>query len=81
MDALYAKLPFEQHCAIPELMGCKIDESGYIIVDSLQKTSVAGIYAAGDNTTRMRSVSTAAAGGNLAGAMLNNELVAEAFKL
>lgn len=81
LDALYAKLPFEQHCTIPGLMGCKIDEAGYIIVDPLQKTSVAGIYAAGDNTTRMRSVSTAAASGNLAGAMLNNELVAEGFKL
>eukprot|EP01132_Coremiostelium_polycephalum_P017423 gene17423-20863_t len=76
LDVMYARVPFEQHCEIPELMGCVIGATGYIEVDELQKTSVAGIYAAGDNTTMGRAVSTAVAAGTRAGAAINHELLA-----
>ena len=77
IDAVYARLPFEQHCELPELMQCQMTESGHIQVDDFKKTTVAGIYAAGDNTTQFRSVAMAVFGGNLAGAMLNHELIKE----
>ncbi|ULT29086.1 hypothetical protein KUH03_35030 [Sphingobacterium sp. E70] len=38
-----------------------------------------GVFACGDNTSMMRSVSNAVAAGNLAGAMVNKELVEENF--
>ncbi|QJD97137.1 NAD(P)/FAD-dependent oxidoreductase [Mucilaginibacter robiniae] len=77
LDALYGRQPFEQHCSIPEHLGCTMTEQGYIQVDEFKKTSVAGIYAAGDNTTPFRSVAAAVAAGNLAGAMINHEIINE----
>lgn len=75
LSALYARPPFEQHCALPLALGCAHTETGHLVVDGFQTTSVPGIYAAGDATTPMRSVSSAVAAGTLAGAMLNRELL------
>jgi thioredoxin reductase len=77
--ALYARSPFEQHCTIPETLGCELTEDGYIKIDPFQKTSVPGIFACGDNTTRMRSVANAVAMGTTAGTMANREIVFEEF--
>jgi thioredoxin reductase len=79
LTALFARIPFRQHCDVPQTLGCEITEQGYIKVDSFQKTSLHGVYAAGDSTTMMRSVSAAVAAGTMAGAMLNRELIEEAW--
>ncbi|MCD6010768.1 MAG: FAD-dependent pyridine nucleotide-disulfide oxidoreductase [Flavipsychrobacter sp.] len=76
---IYARSAFEQHCPIPQTMGCELTEEGYIKVNGLQKTSIHGVYACGDNTTRMRTVANAAAMGTTAGMMANKELVEEEF--
>lgn len=78
LTALYARPLFEQHCALPRALECVHSEAGYLEVDSTQKTSIAGIYAAGDATTPMRAVSAAVAAGMMAGVMLNKELLAAA---
>ena len=78
-DALYAALPFTQHSAIPQSLGCEITAQGYIAIDDFQKTSLQDIYACGDNSSMMRSVAKAVYNGNLAGAMLNKELTDESF--
>jgi thioredoxin reductase len=75
LEALYARPAFEQHCKLPEGLGCALAEGGYLQVDEFRKTSVAGIYAAGDNSTMMRSVANAVAAGTTAGAMLNLEMI------
>ena len=75
LNTLYARPAFEQHCALPLTLGCTQTEAGHIAVDAFQKTSVPGIYAAGDATTIMRAVSAAVAAGGVAGAMLNRELL------
>ena len=72
--ALYHRPSFEQHCDLPNALGCQFNEQGYIITDAMQKTTVPGIYAAGDCTTPMRSVSSAVAQGGMAGAAINAEL-------
>lgn len=77
LDALYARLPFEQHCSAPQDLGCVINEAGHIQVDEFQKTTVKGIYAAGDNSNLFRSVAFAVAAGTKAGAMVNHELISE----
>lgn len=79
VKALYTRPDFVQHCPIPENLGCALTPEGYLKTDPLQKTTVAGIYACGDNTTRMRTVANAVAMGTTAGMMLNKELVTEAF--
>lgn len=79
IKALYARSPFEQHCSIPTTLGCELTEEGYIKVDPFQKTTVPGVFACGDNTTRMRSVANAVAMGTAAGAMVNREIIFEEF--
>lgn len=79
MKAVYSKPLFEQHCEIPMQLGCALNEQGYITVDNFYKTTVPGVFAAGDNTVMMRSVPLATAAGNMAGAMINKELVDETF--
>ncbi|WP_270087302.1 NAD(P)/FAD-dependent oxidoreductase [Sphingobacterium sp. SYP-B4668] len=78
-DAIYAAVPFEQQCLIPESMGCELNEQGYIKVDAHQKTTIPGIFACGDSTNMMRSVANAVSSGNIAGAMANMELTQERF--
>lgn len=78
-EAVYAQIPFEQHSNIPASLGCELTEMGHIKVDAFQKTTVAGVYACGDNASMMRAVANAVATGNLAGAMVNNELTMERF--
>src|SRR5690606_9603550 len=69
--AAYAAIPFEQHCKIPEMLGCELTEQAYIKVDMFQKATAPGIYARGDNASPVRSVANAVASGNLAGSMVN----------
>ncbi|WP_240964556.1 NAD(P)/FAD-dependent oxidoreductase [Flavivirga algicola] len=78
-EATYAALPFKQHSDIPELLGCELNEQGYIQVDMMHKTTVEGVFACGDNCTRLRSVANAVASGNMVGAIINMELSNEQF--
>jgi thioredoxin reductase len=77
LNALYARVPFEQHCLIAEQLGCTLTAEGYIEVTDQKRTTVPGIFAAGDNTSPMRSVAAAVGAGNLAGAMIAHELINE----
>jgi thioredoxin reductase len=79
IKAIYTRLPFEQHCPIPELMGCELTADGYIKIDSSYKTTIANIFACGDNVTRMRTVANAVAAGTTTGMMVNKELIDESF--
>jgi len=79
LDALYAKLPFVQHSDIPAALGCELTEQGYIKVDMLQRTTVTGVYACGDNASAMRAVANAVSTGNMTGAAVNRELAEERF--
>jgi thioredoxin reductase len=79
LKAMYAPCTFEQHCQIPETLGCELTDEGYIKIGAFQKTTIAGIFACGDNTTRMRTVANAVAMGTTAGMMVNKEIVFEGF--
>jgi len=79
ISAVYARPAFQQHCAIPEALGCELTEQGYIKTDDFQRTSVHGVYAAGDSTTMFRAVSAAVAAGGKSGATINKELIEEEF--
>lgn len=79
VKAIYARPPFEQHCKIPETLGCDISEQGLLKVDNMQKTNITGVFASGDCTTQMRSVAIAVSTGSFAGAVINKELIDEDF--
>ncbi|MNU24756.1 Thioredoxin reductase [compost metagenome] len=74
VPVMYARLPFVQHSGIAANLGCDITEQGHIVIDAMQHTSVAGVYACGDNSSGMRSVAQAVYSGSMAGAALNREL-------
>jgi len=79
LTALYSPRPFKQHCPIPEMLGCELTPEGYIKTDILQETSVAGVYASGDNCSRMRTVANAVATGTTAGMAASKSLILESF--
>lgn len=78
MEALYAKIPFEQNVNTEDL-NLELTEHGFIKIDQFHKTNTEGVFACGDNTTMMRSVANAVAQGNFTGAMVNKELSQEEF--
>lgn len=79
LKAIYSRPPFEQHCKIPELLGCELTEEGLIKVDGFQKTTVGNIFACGDSTNPIRAVSYAVSTGNNTGVFLNNVMTEEDF--
>ena len=78
-DAIYAPVSFEQHSDIPASLGCELTEHDHIQIDHLQRTSIPGVYACGDNSSGMRSVANAVSSGNLTGGMVNKDLTEEEF--
>jgi thioredoxin reductase len=59
-------------------LGLALDDHGFVQVDPMKReTSIPGIYAAGDLTTRMQAAIYAAAAGSQAAAMINMELTGE----
>jgi len=79
VKALYSKRPFKHRGALPEKLGCELNDEGYVRTNPFQRTTVDGIYACGDNTTRMRTIANAVAMGTTAGMMVNKELIEESF--
>lgn len=79
VTALYTRAPFRQHCTAPESLGCELTGEGYITVNTLQETTISGVYACGDNTTRIRTVANAVFTGTNAGMMVSRQLIAERF--
>lgn len=79
LTALYSPRPFIQHCTIPESLGCALSEEGYIKINPFQETIIEGIYACGDNTTRMRTVANAVAVGTATGMAASKKLIIEQF--
>lgn len=78
LEALYAKIPFEQNINTEDLQ-LELTEHGFIKIDHFHKTSTDGVFACGDNTTMMRSVANAVAQGNFTGAIVNKELSEDGF--
>lgn len=71
LNALYVKPDSDQGCKISESLGCEINSNGLIVVDAFQETNLSGVYACGDNSNMLRSISAASASGNMAGASIN----------
>jgi len=77
LEALYHRPAFEQHCNVPEKLGCELTDTGHLNVTGFQQTNVPGIFACGDCTTPLRSVANAVAQGNIGAAFLNHELISQ----
>ena len=79
VKAIYSPRPFEQHSWIPESFGCELTEDGYIKIDAFQETSVSGVFACGDNSSRIRTVANAVAAGTAAGITASKRIIVDNF--
>lgn len=71
--------PPQRQIELVTSLGLTLDSEGFVQVDPMSReTSVPGIFAAGDLTTRMQAAIVAASAGMQAAAMLNLELCLEA---
>lgn len=76
-EALFAHPPQQQVPLVREL-GVELDEDGFIKVDTMRReTSIPGVYASGDLTTRAQGAVLAAADGVRTAGMINLELTTE----
>jgi thioredoxin reductase len=76
-DALLMHPPQKQ-VALVGALGVALDDEGFVKTDPMtRETSIAGIYAAGDLTTRAQAAVLAAAAGMQAAAAINAELTAD----
>lgn len=66
-DEIMAQTHHEQHDNIPEQLGCKVNDHGVLVVDNMHKTTVDGVYSAGDQSSAMQQVNFAVASGHMAG--------------
>lgn len=79
IQAIFARVPFEQHTSIPQQMGCVLTKQGHIEIDNFCATTIPGAYAAGDNCSPLRGVANAVANGMMAGVFINKALIEEQF--
>ena len=56
---------------LPAQLGCELDESGAVVIDEEGRTTVPGVFAAGDATTGKKAVVLAAAAGSRAAYSIN----------
>lgn len=65
-DGVFIAIGEEPNNEVPNMLGLKLDEEGYVLVDERKATSVPGVYAAGDVTGGLKQIVVAAAEGAIA---------------
>jgi thioredoxin reductase len=71
--------PYQPKSRLGELLGCARNDLGHYRVGEGNRTTVKGVYAAGDNMSPMQSVLAACAAGQVAGASAAMDLLQEDF--
>lgn len=66
--------------SLPKSLGCEINETGSIKVDAFGKTSVPGVYSAGDAASELYQLIAAASSGAIAAARMNGEILNEEWE-
>jgi thioredoxin reductase len=77
LSTLFARPPFALPEELLSNLACARTESGHIQVDPMQRTTVAGVFAAGDVASPMRSLAFAMSAGNMAGGAITHALVSQ----
>jgi thioredoxin reductase len=74
-DALFVPPRFVPHSRLLVDLGCDVDDDGWVTVDAGGRTSVAGVWAAGNVVDPRAQVITAAGAGSAAAIAINADLV------
>lgn len=80
-DSVYPALGSDTHVMLAEQLGANLSDLGNIAVDSHQRTSVPGLYAAGDVVIGLDQISHAMGEGGVAATTIRNDLCAEEPRL
>jgi len=73
-DSVYPALGSDTHTQLAEQVGARLNEQGCIGVDARQRTSVPGLYAAGDVVVGLDQISHAMGEGGVAATTIRNDL-------
>jgi thioredoxin reductase (NADPH) len=76
-DSIYPALGSDTHTDLAEQVGARIAEDGTLPVDDHQRTSVPGLYAAGDVVLGLDQISHAMGEGGVAATTMRNDLAKE----
>jgi thioredoxin reductase (NADPH) len=76
-DSVYPALGSDTHTQLAEQVGARLSEQGCIGVDARQRTSVPGLYAAGDVVIGLDQISHAMGEGGVAATTIRNDLAKE----
>ncbi len=77
-DGVFISIGEKPQNQIAKDMKIKLDEKGYIVIDSKQRTNIKGVYAAGDITGGLRQIVTACAEGAIA-ALSSTEVLGKKY--
>jgi thioredoxin reductase (NADPH) len=76
-DSIYPALGSDTHTQLGEMVGAKLASDGCFLCDDHQRTSVPGLYAAGDVVHGLDQISHAMGEGGVAATTIRNDLCAE----
>jgi thioredoxin reductase len=74
-DGVLVHAPLERRGLLPERLGLTLTDDGLVAVDAFARTSVPGVYAAGDLAVAPQQVAIALGSGHLAGLVATRELL------
>jgi len=80
-DTVYPALGSDTHVQLAEQLGAALSKDCNITVDSHQRTSIPGVYAAGDVVIGLDQISHAMGEGGVAATTIRNDLCAETPRL
>jgi len=76
-DSVYPALGSDVHCQLADMVGARLGDDGCVGVDAHMRTSVDGIYAAGDLVIGLDQISNAMGQGGIAATTIRNDLAKE----
>ena len=76
--SIYPALGSDTHTQLAEMLGARLSEVGCVGVDAHQRTSVPGLYAAGDVVIGLDQISNAMGEGGVAATTIRNDLAKKA---
>jgi thioredoxin reductase (NADPH) len=76
-DSIYPALGSDTHTQLAEMLGAKLAADGCILCDAHQRSSVPGLYAAGDVVHGLDQISHAMGEGGVAATTIRNDLCAQ----
>ena len=76
-DSIYPALGSDVHCQLADMIGARLNDAGCVGIDAHMRTSVEGVYAAGDLVIGLDQISSAMGQGGVAATTIRNDLAKE----